>query len=122
MTLGALPSHAPETLRLIGHLVDDIWHLAGDKTTDLNWYSRRAGLAAIYASTEVYMLTDKTDDFRDTWDFLQRRFDDAEATADVPKQVERFVMDTVSQAGRGLAGVVSSFPFSSSSSSSSKRD
>eukprot|EP00455_Lapot_gusevi_P039925 TRINITY_DN4493_c0_g1_i1.p1 TRINITY_DN4493_c0_g1~~TRINITY_DN4493_c0_g1_i1.p1 ORF type:complete len:284 (+),score=59.91 TRINITY_DN4493_c0_g1_i1:40-891(+) len=76
MALGALPQNVCNTTTNIALMVDDIWHYAGDKSTDLNWYSKRALAAAVYASTEVFMLTDKSAGFQDTWDFLDRRLDD----------------------------------------------
>lgn len=33
-------------------------------------------LAGVYTSTELYMLTDASDNFADTWAFLDRRLDD----------------------------------------------
>ena len=41
-------------------LVDEIWHAAGDEASDVDWYAKRAALGAIYSTTEVYMLTDKS--------------------------------------------------------------
>ena len=35
MALGAMPSNAPNTLHQIALMVDDIWHLAGDNSTDV---------------------------------------------------------------------------------------
>ena len=35
MGLMALPPNVPESLRNLGNLVDDIWYLAGDKSTDV---------------------------------------------------------------------------------------
>ena len=32
-------------------MVDDIWYWAGDRSTDFNWYTKRALLAGIYTST-----------------------------------------------------------------------
>lgn len=40
--------------------MDDIWHGAGDLSTDMDWYAKRAFLGAIYTATELYMLTDFT--------------------------------------------------------------
>lgn len=34
-----------------------VWHSAGDSSSDLTWYTKRAALAAIYSATELYMLT-----------------------------------------------------------------
>ena len=35
MALGAQPQNVPETLRHISLMVDEIWHVAGDKATDV---------------------------------------------------------------------------------------
>lgn len=51
MGLGALPSNLPGTLKHIGELVDDIWIHAGDQSSDISWYSKRALLGSVYAST-----------------------------------------------------------------------
>ena len=34
-----------------------VWHRAGDTSSELTWYSKRAALAAIYSATELYILT-----------------------------------------------------------------
>jgi ubiquinone biosynthesis protein COQ9 len=36
--------------------MDSLWHFAGDKSTDVNWYTKRISLLAIYKSTEVAMM------------------------------------------------------------------
>lgn len=41
-----------------------------------NWYTKRASLAGVYKSTEIYMLQDKSEDFQNTWEFLNRRMGD----------------------------------------------
>ena len=50
--------------------------MAGDKSMDLNWYTKRALLTKIYVATEAYMIQDKSADFAETWQFLDRRLDD----------------------------------------------
>ena len=49
---------------------------AGDTATDWNFYSKRALLAGVYSSTVLFWLNDKSEDFRDTWAFLDRRIAD----------------------------------------------
>ena len=39
MALGALPVNLPNTLKHIGELMDDIWHFAGDKSTDVIFFT-----------------------------------------------------------------------------------
>ena len=54
-----------------------MWHYAGDKSLDYNWYTKRITLLGIYKSTELAMMQDSDkDDFKNTWDFLDRRFED----------------------------------------------
>ncbi|KAL5021950.1 hypothetical protein ScPMuIL_001105 [Solemya velum] len=76
MGLLALPQNTPRALKNLGHLVDDMWYHAGDRSTDINWYTKRASLAAVYKSTEFYMVQDKSEDFENTWMFLDRRLGD----------------------------------------------
>ena len=42
-------------------------------------YSRRAALAAVYTSSELYLLTDFSPGFEDTWAALRRRLRDMAA-------------------------------------------
>ena len=53
MALGVLPHNLPYTLQLLGRTVDEIWYHAGDRSTDVNWYTRRGLLLGIYSSTGV---------------------------------------------------------------------
>lgn len=71
-------------------LADEICFLAGIKDTDINWYTKRAVIAAIYASTEFFMLTDNSEDFADTWRFLDNRLDEA---LTLKRYVDSFVND-----------------------------
>jgi|SRR3569833_301319 len=72
----AQPSYVAASLRELGLLVDDILFLAGDDSVDSSWYTKRASLAAIYASAELFMTNDMTPGFEDTKRFLDRRFDE----------------------------------------------
>ena len=35
----------------LARLADEMWYLAGDKSVDFSWYTKRATLSAVYAST-----------------------------------------------------------------------
>ena len=72
-TLFSLPHHAPEGAKLIWSTADAIWTALGDSSTDINWYSKRATLAAVYSATVLFWLGDQSDDNADTWAFLDRR-------------------------------------------------
>ncbi|KAG0032080.1 Ubiquinone biosynthesis protein coq9, mitochondrial [Podila clonocystis] len=71
------PSNVAMSLGHLAKIVDEIWYLAGDKSADMNWYTKRASLMGVYTTTELYMTTDKTPNFQATQKFLDRRFEDA---------------------------------------------
>ncbi|XP_076878329.1 ubiquinone biosynthesis protein COQ9, mitochondrial [Brachyhypopomus gauderio] len=88
MSLLLLPHNIPESLKHLSTLVDDIWYYAGDRSTDMNWYTRRAALTGIYNTTELVMLQDSSPDFKDTWSFLDNRIQDVVNMANTAKQVK----------------------------------
>ena len=51
MAVKALPPNIPSALETLALMVDDIWYMAGDKSTDINWYTKRGLLASLYTST-----------------------------------------------------------------------
>jgi ubiquinone biosynthesis protein COQ9 len=79
----AQPSNIPTSLSELASLSDEIWFLAGDAAVDSSWYTKRASLSSIYAATELFMTTDKSTEFADTKDFLDRRFKDVQAVGSV---------------------------------------
>uniref|UniRef100_A0A452V8U6 Ubiquinone biosynthesis protein n=2 Tax=Ursus TaxID=9639 RepID=A0A452V8U6_URSMA len=83
-----LPHNIPSSLSLITSMVDDMWHYAGDQSTDFNWYTRRAVLAGIYNTTELVMMQDSSPDYEDTWRFLENRINDAMNMGHTAKQVK----------------------------------
>lgn len=74
-TLFALPHHAAEGAAAVWGTADAIWAALGDTSDDLNWYSKRATLAAVYAATVLFWLGDDSPDHQATWDFLDRRIE-----------------------------------------------
>ena len=61
--------------RAIWGTADAIWTALGDTSTDLNWYTKRATLSAVYAATVLFWLGDDSPDHQATWDFLDRRIE-----------------------------------------------
>eukprot|EP00478_Filoreta_tenera_P000965 GABV01000972.1.p1 GENE.GABV01000972.1~~GABV01000972.1.p1 ORF type:complete len:179 (+),score=45.15 GABV01000972.1:433-969(+) len=61
MAMGALPFNLPTTTNELFFMIDEMWALAGDTSTQMDWYTKRGTLLAVYAATEVYMLTDKSE-------------------------------------------------------------
>lgn len=83
-----LPHNIPPSLSLLTSMVDDIWHYAGDQSTDFNWYTLRAVLAGIYNTTELVMMQDSSPDFENTWRFLENRISDAMNMGHTAEQVK----------------------------------
>lgn len=79
------PLNISSTMRLYGELIDEIWHVCGDRASDMNWYLRRGALSIIYCNTELYMLTDRSHQYNDTWIFLQRQMDMLQAITPIRK-------------------------------------
>lgn len=74
-TLFALPHHASEGAHLIWGTADAIWTALGDTSDDVNWYTKRATLSAVYGATVLFWLGDMSEDGSATTDFIERRID-----------------------------------------------
>jgi ubiquinone biosynthesis protein COQ9 len=73
--LFALPQHAATGAALIWGTADAIWTALGDTSDDINWYSKRATLSAVYSATVLYWMGDDSEDHAATWGFLDRRIE-----------------------------------------------
>ncbi|KAL1547834.1 ubiquinone biosynthesis protein COQ9, mitochondrial-like [Salvia divinorum] len=101
----AQPLNISTSFKQRAMLVDEIWHAAGDEATNTDWYVKRTVLGGIYSTTELYMLTDNSPDFQDTWAFLDERVRDA---FDLKKTLEevKYLAEAV---GAGMGGPVQGF-------------
>ncbi|KAL5980290.1 hypothetical protein ACLOJK_028198 [Asimina triloba] len=77
LSIQAQPPNIATSFKQRAMLVDEIWHAVGDEGSDIDWYVKRTVLGGIYSTSEVYMLTDHSPEFRDTWSFLDHRIKDA---------------------------------------------
>ncbi|KAJ8343898.1 hypothetical protein SKAU_G00312270 [Synaphobranchus kaupii] len=102
MSILLLPHNIPNSLKNLSTLIDDIWYYAGDRSTDLNWYTCRAALTGVYNTTQVVMLQDSSHDFQDTWVFLDKRIQDIVNMANTAKQVQ----STGEAVAQGIMGAV----------------
>lgn len=89
----ALPQHAAEGTRWLYHTVDAMWHAAGDTSTDYNFYTKRLLLAGVYTSTLVYWLDDRSENFTETWAFLDRRIENVMGIQKIRGRLEGMVPD-----------------------------
>lgn len=85
-TLLLMPQNAGLATKLLYGTVNAIWYAAGDQSTDHNFYTKRALLAAVYSSTVLYWLNDKSPDSSATWTFLDRRINEV---MQIPRVISR---------------------------------
>ncbi len=71
----ALPIYATEGAQALWATTDIIWNALGDTSEDVNWYTKRATLSAVYSSTLLFWLGDDSEGYAETWAFLDRRID-----------------------------------------------
>lgn len=70
-----LPPNAAVGVKATYNAVDAMWRAAGDRSADFSFYTKRATLAAVYSSTLLFWLADKSENFEETWGFLDRRIE-----------------------------------------------
>ena len=87
----AQPSHASTAVNELFMLSGGVWFLAGDVSSDTTWYAKRAMLAAIYSSTELFMTRDTSPEFFETMKFLDRRLEEAGAVGGAVSNVETWL-------------------------------
>ena len=113
--LFALPNHASDGAKAIWNTADTIWNALGDTSTDVNWYTKRATLSAVYSSAVLFWLGDESGG-EATKDFIDRRivnvmqFEKFKATMRGNSLVQAFmagpgkILDKVAAPGEGPTG------------------
>lgn len=76
LTTLALPQNIALGSKALWRTADTMWRAAGDTSTDHNWYTKRATLSAVYSAVLLYWLNDDSEDYAETWAFLDRRIED----------------------------------------------
>lgn len=71
--LMSLAGNIPASLKELGLLADELVYLSGDVRVDGSWYAHRAGVAGVYAASELFMAQDKSPGFVETERFVERR-------------------------------------------------
>ncbi|CAG8549146.1 14383_t:CDS:10 [Ambispora leptoticha] len=95
----AQPNNVGLSAKHLAKLSDEIWFLAGDKSADMNWYTKRGELALIYAATELYMTQDKSPEYQATFEFLDRRLREIAIVGKTISEVNtfaRFIRQSIS--------------------------
>ena len=76
ISLTAMPINAKISLKILYKTCNSMWRIAGDKSTDFSFYTRRISLAAVYTPTLLFWLNDNSNDNVETEFFLDRRLKD----------------------------------------------
>jgi len=71
-----MPQNAVLGLKAGLRTVDTLWAAVGDRSSDFNYYTKRALLLGVHSATVLYALGDRSEGYADTWAFLERRIDD----------------------------------------------
>lgn len=99
----SLPPNLSSSLYELYALSSDILYLAGDSSVNASWYTRRLSVATVYASAEITMTEDTSENFSATAEFVQRRITDtndvSNAAGDVKTYMD-YVASSVVGAGR----------------------
>ncbi|HEY1631449.1 MAG TPA: COQ9 family protein [Rhizomicrobium sp.] len=70
-----LPPHAALGAKLLTRTVDRMWRAAGDRSTDFNFYTKRAILTGVYSATLIRWFSDDSEDEAATHAFLDARIE-----------------------------------------------
>lgn len=90
-SLYVLPLYLPRALHATYRTVDAIWHAIGDKSTDFNFYTKRATLAGVYLSTLHFWLNDTSAGCQASWDFLDRRIEDVMKIEKLKAKIKKII-------------------------------
>lgn len=86
--------------RATARTVDAVWALAGDRSHDFSWYTRRATLGAVYSATVLFWLEDESEDGAETRAFLRRRLGDVGRVIGARKRLTGWLASLPAAAGR----------------------
>jgi len=102
----ARPDRAPIAARLLWRTADQIWRALGDTSTDENFYSKRAILSGVLASTYARWFSDDSAAHEATWAFLDARIENV-------MQFEKFKaqLKPISEGVQTAVGVAARFRY-----------
>lgn len=85
--LQLLKTHPADSLASLHDLSDEVWFLAGDKSNDIDWYTKRASISAVFASAELYQSVNP----KGVTKYLQRRLQELETMHNVTSNVSEWL-------------------------------
>ncbi|CAK9096287.1 Ubiquinone biosynthesis protein COQ9 [Durusdinium trenchii] len=103
MALGLYPENVTTTLQKLHEIPDLITQAANESEDSAAWDDRKGAIGAVYAASELYMLTDYSEGFEDTKAFLAARLRDGVLVQDKVGPSA----DTLAAVASGLGSLVS---------------
>ena len=76
-------------------LVDNIWYLAGDKSTDYNYYTKRSILASIYIITLIRWLNDESKNLNKTEKLIKKLLNKTSYIPKIKNKLNLFINRTL---------------------------
>ena len=88
-----LPGNAVKAGPALWRSIDLIWAIAGDRSNDSSYYTKRGLLLAVWTSTFFYWLEDYSPGLEESWAFLDRRIDNVMQIGKLRGQIEGVFKD-----------------------------
>ena len=93
--------NAAEGARLIWGTADAIWTALGDTSDDVNWYTKRATLSAVYSAAVLFWLGDQSPNQSATSDFIDRRIENVMEFEKVKSKIRESALGKAFLSGPG---------------------
>ena len=81
-----LPQNYKLASKYLYRVVDEMWYLSGDKSTDFNFYSKRVILSSIYTATIMHFINN--DNIQDTIEFLDKQLKKVSKIPEIKKSIK----------------------------------
>ncbi len=91
------PTRVAKGFQHLANIASEIWYLAGDNSTDFNYYTKRGLLMGVLSTSFLFWLNDKSADLKDTEDFVASRIEDVMKIQSVRKKIESWVPKVLQQ-------------------------
>lgn len=84
------PTNFCNTQKFLWQTCNQIWQLAGDSSTDYNYYTKRILLEYVYSSTMMYWISDDSENYVETKKFLRKKIKEILKLGKVKNSISKF--------------------------------
>lgn len=84
------PTNFCQTQKFLWQTCNHIWYLAGDNSTDYNYYTKRILLEYVYSSTIMYWISDDSKDYVETKKFLRKKIQEILKLGKIKNSISKF--------------------------------